>query len=91
MIALLLAAQLSAMQAPDQTASPTITVAGSLMTRGDIIRQLRPSTPCGPAGRMEANYREPTALYRQGDRAAKLYLGWRDYPDPRGCLVEAKP
>jgi hypothetical protein len=92
MIALLLAAQLSAIQTPTTDVRlPPNYIAGSRPTPQDIISQLKPTTPCGAAGRVEAGYREPTALYRQGDRPAKFYLGWRDYPDPRGCLVGAKP
>ena len=94
MIALLLAAQLGAIQTPADIMGahpPPNFIAGVRPNDKDIIRQLKPAAPCGGAGRMEAGYGLPATLYRYGDRPAKLYLGWRDYPDPRGCLVEGKP
>ena len=92
MIALLLAAQLGAIQTPadimDVRLPPNFVV-----PLGRLIdpQQLKPKTLCGLGGRMEAAYGTPTALYREGDRPAKLFSRWQDYPPPKGCLVEAKP
>jgi len=92
MIALLLAAQLSAIQTPADIMGARLPP--NYIVRLDRVidpRQLKPATPCGAAGRMEARYREPTALYRRGDRPAKVFSRWQDFPEARGCLVEAKP
>ena len=52
MIALLLAAQLSAIQTPTTDVRlPPNYIAGSRPTPQDIISQLKPTTPCGAAGR----------------------------------------
>jgi hypothetical protein len=93
MIALLLAAQLGVVLPPGAVAGATpepsfVYVAGE---RREIIQRLQPSGSCPGAGRMEASAGEPTALYRSGDRPARMMKRWVDYPAPKGCLVEAKP
>ena len=98
MIAMLLAAQLSAeivrgmpvdqMPPPPNGARVRIVPAqGNGLVR--IVPMLKGS--CPGAGRMEASLAEPTALYRAGDRPAVALRRWVDYPDGRGCLVEAAP
>jgi hypothetical protein len=92
MIALLLAAQLSAIQTPADTMGAR--VPPNFVTpqsNRELIQRLKPAEPCGGAGRMETSFGVPATLYRQGDRPAKLFSRWQDYPEPRGCLVEAKP
>ena len=80
MIAMLLGAQLLA-QAP---AKPQITNRPTAAEK--IMRSLR-TTTCPGGGRMETSLSRPTALYRKGDRPAKLLVKWADYPDGRGCLA----
>lgn len=83
MIAMLLAAQLSAeigRGMPADVVSPA---------KGELIRILpRPSRCFGGKGRMEVSFAKPTALYRKGDRPAKMYLRWIDYPAAKTCLTE---
>jgi hypothetical protein len=96
MIALLLAAQLSAALPsgpPPEAAAPS----GPAFARNfpgartGLIRTLPASGNCPGAGRMEASLAQPMALYRSGDRPAKMYLRWADYPDPRMCQAGAAP
>jgi hypothetical protein len=82
MIALLLAAQLSA-QTP---ASPQ---GHNLLTpRSGVISNL-PRKACGDPSRIEALVTQPAALYRKGDRPPRPLLNWADYPDGQVCPVEA--
>ena len=86
MIALLLAAQLSAAapQAQPPAAAPP--------TKGDFVQLLqRPkaSNCLGNIGQMEVSFVRPAALYRQGDRPARGLRKWADYPEPMLCAVEA--
>ncbi|HEY0437875.1 MAG TPA: hypothetical protein VGC92_14635 [Phenylobacterium sp.] len=85
MIAMLLMAQLGVVQAPPPAnfVSPP--------NRGEIISQLKLTTPCGAPSRVEASFGAPATLYRKGDRPAKLLSRWQDFPDAHGCLVEARP
>ncbi len=46
---------------------------------------------CPVAGQMEASAREPTALYRKGDRPAKGFRSWASYPEPQLCLTGDTP
>jgi hypothetical protein len=64
-----------------------------LPTQGNGLVRVLPMLKgnCPGAGRMEASLAEPTALYRAGDRPAVALRRWVDYPDGRGCLVEAAP
>ncbi len=90
MIALLLAAQLSA-QSPLTNPHAEVFDPPSQARAGDIIRTLPAKGACltNPPGHVEVSLKTtPTALYRHGDRPAKGYLGWADYPDPVLCAVE---
>jgi hypothetical protein len=97
MIALLLAAQLSATfpqgvsldQVPPTNAARVhiVPTQGNGLIR--VLPMLRGS--CPGAGRMEASLAEPTALYRAGDRPAVALRRWVDYPEGRGCLAGAAP
>jgi len=92
MIAMLLAAQITAAALPQGLPLETIAPArGYVMptqARG-FVRSL-PNKACGAAlGRMEVSMAQPTALYRKGDRPAKGLKNWVDYPDGALCLVEA--
>jgi hypothetical protein len=89
---MLLIAQLSAVQTPAEImgARPPSNFV-TPQARSEIITRLKPAGPCGAAGRMEAAYAVPTALYRHGDRPAKFYSRWQDYPDARGCLLGGAP
>ena len=85
MIALLLAAQLSA--AAPQAQPPAITPPA----KGDFIqlRQRPKATNClGNIGRMEVSFAQPAALYRKGDRPAQGLRKWADYPEPMLCAIE---
>jgi hypothetical protein len=99
MLALLLAAQITAAAAPqglplDVIPPPRGYVIppprGYIMPLPGLIRGL-PAKTCAGAGRMEASFGKPTALYRSGDRPAKPLARWADYPDPYICAVEAAP
>ncbi len=98
MIAMLLAAQLSAEIVRGMPAEAVAPPRGETVQAvrvlpgfpGGLVRIL-PSGNCPGAGRMETSLPEPTALYRKGDRPAKGLKNWADYPDPRMCLVEAAP
>jgi hypothetical protein len=94
MIAMLLAAQLSAEIArgmpADVVPPPKAGLVRIFPGPGAVVRAL-PSGSCPGAGRMEASLAKPAALYRHGDRPAKPLLNWTDYPDPRSCLVETGP
>jgi hypothetical protein len=86
MIALLLAAQLSA--ATPQAQTPDVVPP----TRGDFVQllQRRKATSCiGNIGQMEISFAQPAALYRKGDRPARGLRKWADYPEPMLCAVEA--
>jgi hypothetical protein len=98
MIAMLLAAQLSAEIArgmpidqipppPNRARAFIVPTQGNGLVR--IVPMLKDS--CPGAGRVETSLAEPTALYRAGDRPAVALRRWVDYPEGRGCLVEAAP
>ena len=91
MIALLLAVQLSAQALP--AAPPAQLFAPpSPIHPSEIIRALPKKAPCGGpnAGRLEASFAQPAALYRKGDRPAHGLKNWIDYPDGQLCLVSAR-
>jgi hypothetical protein len=91
MIAMLLAAQIAAAPLPQGAPLETIPPPrGYIAPMGGLIRGL-PAKNCPGAGRMEASFGKPIALYRSGDRPAKRLLRWADYPDPRICAVEVAP
>jgi hypothetical protein len=97
MIAMLLAAQLSA-GIPhglplDVVPSPRGGITRIVPTQENGLIRILPrlKSECPGAGRLEASLAEPTALYRAGDRPAVALRKWIDYPDGRGCLVEAAP
>jgi len=87
MIALLLAAQLSA--AAPQAQPPAVVPPA----KGDFVQlqlQRRKATNCiGNIGQMEVSYVQPAAPYRHGDRPARGLRKWADYPEPMLCAVEA--
>jgi hypothetical protein len=88
MIALLLAAQLSA-QPPG---GPRLQIFGAPpeARSSEIIRALPPKAPCaGDPGRLETSFAQPTAVYRKGDRPPHGLKNWVDYPNGQICLVEA--
>ena len=94
MIAMLLAAQLSAeimRGVPADTVAPprgnAVQTSRPLPGFPGGLARIVPSGNCPGAGRMEASLPEPTALYRKGDRPAKGLKYWADYPDPKACLV----
>jgi len=91
MIALLLAAQISAIQTPADLMGAHVPQNFVAPRDKEIVQQIKPKSLCGLGGRMEALYSEPTALYRSGDRPAKLYSRFQDYPPPKGCLVGDRP
>jgi hypothetical protein len=88
MIALLLAAQLSA-----QLSTSHLELFRSVAPheRGsEIVSALPPPKPCGASvGRMEVSLAQPAALYRKGDRPAKGMKNWVDYPNGQLCLAES--
>ncbi|HZZ31306.1 MAG TPA: hypothetical protein VFE10_04860 [Phenylobacterium sp.] len=88
MIALLLAAQLSA-QLPT---NPHVQLfdAPPPVRSSELIRTLPSKSACaGAPGRLEASLAQPAALYRKGDRPAHGLKDWVDYPNGQLCLVEA--
>lgn len=91
MIAMLLAAQISAATLPQATPLDTVLPPrGYIAPAGALVRNL-PAKACPGSGRLETSFGSPTALYRRGDRPAKPLLRWVDYPDARHCLAEAAP
>jgi hypothetical protein len=85
MIAMLLAAQLTAVPADG-----TRTVIIDPPSRGDLIHRRPAASTCfGGAGRLEASFGTPAALYRKGDRPAVGLRKWADYPNGTFCRVEA--
>ena len=96
MIAMLLAAQLSAeiMRGMPQDVvpppDPKLVLMAAAPPLPGFFRRLPMAKSCPGAGRMEASYAEPAALYRHGDRPAVTLRKWVDYPDGRFCQVEAR-
>jgi len=91
MIALLLAAQLSATALPKGLVE-TIPPPRAFTPPGRPAEFVRPfpRKACGAElGKLEVSTALPTALYRKGDRPAKGLREWTDYPDGGLCLVEA--
>lgn len=90
MIALLLAAQLSG-ALPVSPDAQIFSTPPALRSQ-ELIRSLPRKAVCkGEPGRLEAALIEPTALYRKGDRPAKGFKRWADYPDGVVCAVGAGP
>jgi hypothetical protein len=91
MIAMLLAAQIAA-ALPQGLPLETIPPArGSIAPgrAGDIMRTGPAAKSCDLAsGRLEVSMAQPAALYRKGDRPAKGFRNWVDYPQGQLCLVE---
>ncbi len=86
MIALLLAAQLAV---PFNPNAQTFDAAAPPHS-SEIIRFLPHKAACkNDLGRLEASYAQPIALYRHGDRQAKVLKNWIDYPNGVLCSVEA--
>jgi hypothetical protein len=83
MIAMLLAAQLSAEIVRGMPADVIVP------PRAGLIRIVPGPQPkaCANAGRFEASLAEPTALYRKGDRPAVGLRKWADYPEGQRCLI----
>jgi hypothetical protein len=95
MIAMLLAAQLSAeivrgmpLDAVPHPNAALVSMAAAQPLPG-LVRRLPIAKGCPGAGRMEASFAEPAALYRHGDRPAVTLRKWVDFPDGRYCQVEA--
>jgi hypothetical protein len=92
MIAMLLAAQITAAAVPHGLGIETVPPPRGFITprRTDEIVRTLPNKGCAAiVGQMEVSLAQPTALYRQGDRPAKGLKNWVDYPDGQLCLVEA--
>ena len=92
MIAMLLAAQITAAALPQGVPLETIPPPRGFIAparAGDIIRTLSAKACGADLGRMEVSMAQPTALYRKGDRPAKGLRNWVDYPNGQLCLVEA--
>ena len=95
MIAMLLAAQLSAeivrgmpLDAVPPPNAALVRMAAAPPLAG-FFRRLPMAKSCPGAGRMEASFAQPAALYRHGDRPAVTLRRWVDFPDGRFCQVEA--
>ena len=87
MIALLLAAQISGI-VPFNSITQNF-VAPAPPRSSEIVRLLPHKAACkNDLGRLEVSYPQPVALYRQGDRPAKVLKNWIDYPDGVMCSVE---
>jgi hypothetical protein len=92
MIAMLLAAQIGAAALPQGAALEAAPPAPGYLARAAGLLHVLPAKACpGAAGRVEASFAQPAALYRSGDRPPKALKHWADYPDPRSCLVEVAP
>jgi hypothetical protein len=98
MIALLLAAQLSAeigrLTPMDAQTAPRGEAAASSRLTPDgpgLTPRVRSGGHCPMAGQLEASTQEPVALYRKGDRPAKGFRKWTSYPEPQLCLIGDEP
>ena len=91
MIAMLLAAQIGAAALPQGLPLEAVPPPPGYIARAAGLLHVLPARTCPGAGRVEASFGQPIALYRSGDRPAKALKHWADYPDPRSCLVEVKP
>jgi hypothetical protein len=93
MIAMLLAAQITAVAVPQGLPLEAILPPRGYITPriGNGIVRALPAKSCPGAGRMETSFAEPAALYRRGDRPAVMLRKWVDYPEGRYCHVEAAP
>jgi hypothetical protein len=87
MIAILLAAQLSAevMRGPTDlaAATPPVGESAEFFER----RQLRSAKACSAASRLETSAATPALLYREQDRARTRFSKLKDLPPAVGCLV----
>jgi hypothetical protein len=91
MIAMLLAAQIGAAALPQGLPLEAVPLPRGYVAPATGILRVLPAKNCPAAGRLEASFAKPAALYRYGDRPAKRLLNWADYPDPRACAVEVTP
>lgn len=91
MIAMLLAAQLSAVTvqgAPAAIALPRLAVIGE---NPDVVRmhRFRQAKICSAASRLQTSFATPTLLYREQDRARTRFSKLKDLPPAEACLVGA--
>jgi hypothetical protein len=89
MIAMLLAAQLSAeivRGTPADVVRPKPAVIGE---SGEVVRmhRFRQAKVCSAASRLQTSYATPTLLYREQDRARTHVSKLKDLPPAEACLV----
>ena len=92
MIAMLLAAQLSAVAvhaAPAAVAAPRLAVIGE---NSEVVRMHRFRQPkfCSAASQLQTSFVTPTLLYREQDRARTHFSKLKDLPPAEACLVGAQ-
>jgi hypothetical protein len=91
MIAMLLAAQLSAeimRGAPTDVALPKAAVIGE-STELVRMHRFRQAKICSAASRLQTSFATPTLLYREQDRARTHFSKLKDLPPAEACLVGA--
>ena len=91
MIAMLLAAQLSAevmRGAPADVALPRPAVIGE-STELVRMHRFRQAKICSAASRIHTSFATPTLLYREQDRARTHFSKLKDLPPAEACLVGA--
>ena len=91
MIAMLLAAQLSAevmRGAPADAALPRSAVIGE-STELVRMHRFRQAKICSAASRIHTSFATPTLLYREQDRARTHFSKLKDLPPAEACLVGA--
>jgi hypothetical protein len=92
MIAILLAAQLSAVAVqgapPAAMAFPRLAIVGE---NADVVRmhRFRQAKICSAASRLQTSFATPTLLYREQDRARTHFSKLKDLPPAEACLVGA--
>ena len=91
MIAMLLAAQLSAESVRGMPADVVLPPKPAMRESDDLIRmhRFRQAKICSAASRLQTSYATPTLLYREQDRARTHISKLKDLPPAEACLVGA--
>jgi len=91
MIAMLLAAQLSAVAAPAAPAAAALPRPVVIGESTELVRmhRFRQAKICSAASRLQTSFATPMLLYREQDRARTHFSKLKDLPPAEACLVGA--
>ena len=91
MIAMLLAAQLSAEVMRGMPADVVAPTGPAIVQSGELVRmhRFRQAKICSAASRLQTSFATPTLLYREQDRARTHFSKLKDLPPAEACLVGA--